>query len=73
MPGGSHQGLADGFNKLLLSEKRLREEIESLERKIQQLNEELGRFEEAVSVANRVLEMSPDHVEAQAIVDRLQM
>ena len=37
------------------------------------LNEELGRFEEAVSAANRVLEISPDHVEAQAIVGRLQM
>jgi len=40
---GAHHGLADGFNKLLLSEKRCREEIEGLERKIQQLNEELGQ------------------------------
>jgi DNA sulfur modification protein DndD len=40
---GAHQGLADSFNKLLLNEKRRREEIEGLERKIQQLNEELGQ------------------------------
>ena len=40
---GAHKGLADSFSKLLLSEKRCREEIEGLERKIQQLNEELGQ------------------------------
>ena len=40
---GAHKGLADGFNKLLLSEKRNREDIEALERRIQQLNEELGQ------------------------------
>ncbi len=40
---GAHQGLAESFNKLLLNEKRCREEIEGLERKIQLLNEELGQ------------------------------
>lgn len=40
---GAHQGLADGFNKLLLKERALREDIEALERRIKQLNEELGQ------------------------------
>lgn len=40
---GAHQGLADSFNKLLLNEKSIREDIEGLERRVQQLNDELGQ------------------------------